>query len=65
MAVGDKLSDLANQAKDAAANLQQAAEDAKRAGLTALVDLGLRAQEVLDEMPAAGDEPEGGETPAE
>jgi hypothetical protein len=54
MAAGDRLDDLANAATDAAANLQQAAQEAKRAGLTALVDLGHRAQEALDEMPAEG-----------
>jgi aminoglycoside phosphotransferase len=64
MAVGDRFSDLATAATDAAANLQQAAEEAKRAGLTALVDLGQRAQEALDAMPAAGDAPEG-DAPAE
>jgi aminoglycoside phosphotransferase len=55
MAVGDRFSDLATAATDAAANLQQAAEDAKRAGLTSLVDLGIRAQTALDEMPAEDD----------
>jgi hypothetical protein len=51
-AVGDRLDDLSAAASAAAEDLKDAAEDAKRRGLQALVDLGLKAQEALDSMPA-------------
>ena len=50
--MGERLDELAEQASQAASDLKDAAEDAKRRGLQALVDLGSRAQEELDTMPA-------------
>jgi len=66
MALADRLTALADQAGAAADQLRDAAEDAKRAGLTALIDLGAKAQEALDQMPAEGvDEPTDEDAPPE